>query len=226
MTSNSDAQFLSKFPEYKETIKIDELRQRDYHRLDKANHVYLDYTGSGLYAESQIAKHHKLLSENVFGNPHSTNPTSRASTLWVEETRSAILSFFNADPDEYVVIFTANASGALKLVGESYPFEEGSRYLLTFDNHNSVNGIREYAYAHKAEVTYIPVLPPEMEIDAKKVEQELVHFDPNKPHLFAYPAQSNFSGRRHPLEWIEAAHKNGWAVLLDAAAFAPTNVLD
>jgi molybdenum cofactor sulfurtransferase len=31
---------------------------------------------------------------------------------------------------------------------------------------------------------------------------------------------------QHPLEWIEAAHARGWDVLLDAAAFAPTNRLD
>ncbi len=45
-------------------------------------------------------------------------------------------------------------------------------------------------------------------------------------HLFAYPAQSNFSSVVHPLEWIEQAHAKGWDVLLDAAAFAPTNPLD
>jgi len=50
-----------------------------------------------------------------------------------------VLEFFNASPDEYVVTFTQNASGALKLVGESYPFGPGDAYLLTFDNHNSVN---------------------------------------------------------------------------------------
>ena len=31
---------------------------------------------------------------------------------------------------------------------------------------------------------------------------------------------------QHPLEWIEKAHAAGWDVLLDAAAFAPTNYLD
>ena len=41
-----------------------------------------------------------------------------------------------------------------------------------------------------------------------------------------YPAQSNFSGVRHPLDWIDEAHGNGWHVLLDAAAFVPTNRLD
>ena len=44
--------------------------------------------------------------------------------------------------------------------------------------------------------------------------------------LFAYPAQSNFSGVQHPLDWIERAHARGWDVLLDAAAFAPSNRLD
>ena len=37
-----------------------------------------------------------------------------------------MLRFFNADPDEYLAIFTPNASGALKLVGESYPFAEAA----------------------------------------------------------------------------------------------------
>ncbi len=44
--------------------------------------------------------------------------------------------------------------------------------------------------------------------------------------LFAYPAQSNFSGVKHPLEWIELAHERGWDVLLDCAAFVPTSRLD
>jgi selenocysteine lyase/cysteine desulfurase len=44
--------------------------------------------------------------------------------------------------------------------------------------------------------------------------------------LFAYPAQSNFSGVQHPLEWIALAQARGWDVLLDAAAYVPTNVLD
>ena len=45
-------------------------------------------------------------------------------------------------------------------------------------------------------------------------------------NLFAYPAQSNFSGVQHPLEWIGPAQTLGWDVLLDAAAFVSTNELD
>jgi len=220
------ALFLEKYPEYLTTLSLDELRERDYSRLDRAGHVYLDYTGGGLYADSQVMRHQQFLLQGVFGNPHSSNPTSRLSTDQIEATRAAILRFFNASPDDYVVIFTSNASGALKLVGESYPFGEQSTYLLTFDNHNSVNGIREYAQAKGARVTYLPVLPPRMRVDENHLVEYLDHPDKGGNHLFAYPAQSNFSSVQHPLEWIHKAHAAGWDVLLDAAAFAPTNHLD
>ena len=225
MPTNEFETFLQKYPAYKETAAIDELRKKDYARLDEGEHVYLDYTGGGIYAESQIQKHQQLLRENVFGNPHSSNPTSLAATCLVEGTREYILKFFNADPDEYLAIFTSNASGALKLVGESYPFPNG-RYLLTFDNHNSVNGIREFAHARGAEVTYIPVILPDMQLDAAQLDLELARPSKSGYNLFAFPAQSNFSSVKHPLEWIEKAHAQGWDVLLDAAAYVPTNRLD
>jgi selenocysteine lyase/cysteine desulfurase len=208
------------------TERLAALRAEDYARLDRLGHVYLDYTGGGLYAESQIRDHLALLADGVLGNPHSHNPTSLASTQLVEEAREAVLAFFKAPADEYDVIFTPNASGALKLVGESYPFSEGDRYLLTYDNHNSVNGIREFARARGATVTYLPVGAPELRLDCAMVEEELARTSDGHRHLFAFPAQSNFSGVQHPLEWIDIAHENGWDVLLDCAAFAPTNRLD
>ncbi len=226
MNSSRYETFLKKNPSFATTLKIDDLRRRDYKRLDEHGQVYLDYTGGGLYAESQVQKHHAMLLDGVFGNPHSSNPTSRHSTELVEHARQAVLNYFHADPAEYVVIFTSNASAALKLVGESYPFRKGGDYLLTFDNHNSVNGIREFALAKGARVTYIPMLPPEMRADEGKVAGFLSQHGEGGDRLFAYPAQSNFSAVQHPLEWIEEAHQQGWDVLLDAAAFAPTNVLD
>ena len=235
--------FLKAYPTYPTTHIIDDLRAVEYARLDLGGHIYLDYTGGGLYAESQLRRHNRLLAEHVFGNPHSSNPTSQAATQLVEHARDYVLKFFNADPDEYLAIFTQNASGALKLVGESYPFPNG-RYLLTFDNHNSVNGIREFAHARGAQVTYIPVALPDMRVDASQLDRELAQPSTLAPgahlpwqaapgsagesghKLFAFPAQSNFSSVQHPLEWIERAHEYGWDVLLDAAAFVPTSQLD
>jgi molybdenum cofactor sulfurtransferase len=218
--------FRREHPGYAATAALDELRAADYARLDATGDVYLDYTGAGLYAESQLAEHLELLRSSVFGNPHSVNPTSSAMTELVERSREAVLRFFRADPEEYVAIFTPNATGALRLVGEAYPFRAGDRFLLTFDNHNSVNGVREFARARGAETTYVPSAAPELRVDESLLSRYLAELGGANHNLFAYPAQSNFSGVHHPLDWIEQAHEHGWDVLVDAAAFAPTNRLD
>jgi selenocysteine lyase/cysteine desulfurase len=209
-----------------DACQFDALRAREYARLDAQGHVYLDYTGGALYAESQVREHMALLCNGVFGNPHSDNPTSQAATELTERARAAVLRYFNAAPDEYVVIFTPNASGALKLVGEAYPFDPGDRYLLTVDNHNSVNGIREFVRSKGATSVYAPITLPDLRIDAMALQELLAQAQPCHANLFAYPAQSNFSGVQHDLEWIAIAQEQGWDVLLDAAAFVPTNRLD
>jgi selenocysteine lyase/cysteine desulfurase len=144
--------FNAAHPEYAATSAIDELRDREYSYLDERGHVYLDYTGAGLAARSQLAAHTARIGSGCFGNPHSENPTSSASTLLVEQAREAVLRHFNTSADDYAVIFTPNATGACRLVGESYPFRVGRRLVLTADNHNSVNGIREFARARGARV--------------------------------------------------------------------------
>ncbi|HVN49650.1 MAG TPA: aminotransferase class V-fold PLP-dependent enzyme, partial [Bacteroidota bacterium] len=219
-------QFETQFPEYTLTASLDALRAKEYSRLDQLHQVYLDYTGGGIYANAQIDELTAILKHGNFGNPHSSNPTSLASTKLIEQARKSILDNFHASPEEYVVIFTQNASGAIKLIGESYPFTPDSRYLLTFDNHNAVNGIREFARQKGASVTYIPVLAPELRIDEKYLLEQLQVPSASGNNLFVYPAQSNFSGVQHALEYIALAQQHGWDVMLDAAAFVPTNTLN
>lgn len=219
-------EFLETYPEYAGTDILDALRQSDYGRLDAQGHVYLDYAGGGLYAESQLRHHADLLNGHILGNPHSGNLSSTTTTRLVEQARQSVLAYFNAPPAEYTAVFTLNASAALKLVGESYPFAAGGRFLLTFDNHNSVNGIREFARANGAAVEYAPLTLPDLHIDRARLGALLDRADNSKAHLFAFPAQSNFSGVVHPLDLVGEAHDKGWDVLLDGAAFVPTNRLD
>ncbi|WP_082391180.1 aminotransferase class V-fold PLP-dependent enzyme [Jiulongibacter sediminis] len=205
-------------------VSFEIIRKRDFPQLDRQAHTYLDYTGGGLYAIPQIEKHQKLLRESVFGNPHSINPTSSLSTALVEETREKVLSFFNAT-DEYDCIFTANASGALKIVGECFPFDEKSAFVLSKDNHNSVLGIKEKAQKKGAKVNFLE-LTPDLQIDKSdflKALEEVDHYDTK---LLAYPAQSNYSGVKHSLQMVREAKEKGFYVLLDAAAFTPSNLLD
>lgn len=208
----------------KQSSTFETIRQEQFSRLDVESQVYLDYTGSGLYPSSLIRQHFDLLNSHILGNPHSLNSTSHFSTGLVNKTRDAILQFFNADPRYYQVIFTPNASGALKLVGECFPFTRASTFALLEDNHNSVQGIREFASRAGAKVRYVPI-DQEMRV-ANDVERVLKKRHKNGPNLFAYPAQSNFSGVKHPLGLIHFAHSLGYYVLLDAAAYVPTNGLD
>ncbi|MGW1618873.1 aminotransferase class V-fold PLP-dependent enzyme [Streptomyces sp. NPDC002172] len=201
-----------------------ELRTREFGYLDEGGHTYLDHTGAGLPPRSLVMGSARRITGGLFGNPHSESPASRASGLLLDEARQAVLRHFNADPGEYAVIFTPNATGALRLVGEAYPFTGDSRLVMSLDNHNSVNGLREYARARGAASVYVPGL----HIDERRLLAALSPPGPGKGAggLLAYPAQSNFTGVQHSLDWIAAAQAHGYDVLLDAAAFAPTNVLD
>jgi len=269
--------FLSAYPGYRSTVLLDRLRASEYGYLDAGGHVYLDYTGAGLPAQAQLRAHVERASGRCFGNPHSENPTSTASSELIEEARLAVLAHFSAPPEEYAAIFTPNATGACRLVGEAYPFGPRTRLVLTYDNHNSVNGIREFARSRGAITQYVPFCSPELRVDDDAIRQALARPRPgqlgaacrvarcgvapwagrglrvrrqrslaqeaavnaNRPvpalarvaapgrrGLFAYPAQSNFSGVQHPLHWIETAHEHGYDVLLDAAAYVPSNRLD
>jgi molybdenum cofactor sulfurtransferase len=200
------------------------LRRKEFSRLDKLRHVYLDYTGGSLYPQSLLDNHFNFLKNGLFGNPHSTNPASALSENMVKEARQTVLEFFNA-PDYYCV-FTANATGALQIVGECYPFSPKSHLLLTVDNHNSVNGIREYCCNKGGSYTYSPMSYDDLTINAPELNKQLASYIDKKSKLFAYPAQSNASGVQHSLAWVLKAKKLGWDVLLDAAAFVPTSALN
>jgi selenocysteine lyase/cysteine desulfurase len=222
------ASFHARYPEYAATARLDELRRTEYAHLDEAGETYLDYTGAGVYARSQLRAAHDRLTARGYGNPHSENPSSSASTEAVESTRRAVRAFLNASETEYAVIFTPNATGACRLVGEAYPFGRRRDLVLTFDNHNSVNGIREFARRAGARRRYVPLAAPDLRVDDTALAVALGYA--NRPRrrrgLFAFPAQSNFTGVQHPLSWVDRAHDAGYDVFLDAAAYLPTNRLD
>src|SRR6266849_10684796 len=94
--SAAEKAFRQAFPAFNTTSQLDELRATEYTRLDEQGHIYLDYTGCGLYADCQLRDHMELLRHNVFGNPHSLNPTSRAMTGLCEQARAFVLEYFDA----------------------------------------------------------------------------------------------------------------------------------
>lgn len=136
------------------------------------------------------------------------------------------------------MIFTSGSTAALKLVAESFPWvsqspdSRGSQFCYLTDSHTSVVGMRNVVMAMSATSTAVR---PEDMWSAK--EQGAVACEPNCQllHLFCYPAQSNYSGTRYPLSWIEEVQSGRrspvrvpgkWFVLLDAASYVTTSPLD
>src|ERR1700685_1634394 len=186
--------FYTAYPDYAGTGRLDELRATEYAYLDSGGHTYLDYTGSGLASDAQLRAHTERLRGGCFGNPHSDNPTSLASTALIDQARDAVLRHFNAARDEYAVIFTPNATGACRLVGEAYPFRRRTRLILTADNHHPVNRLREYAAKGGARVAYVGMNGSDLRVSDATLLAAIGHGHGARPGLLAYPAQSNFSG--------------------------------
>lgn len=156
---------------------------------------------------------------NLYGNPHAASPSSQRSTARINNARSQLLRFLNADPDDFELVFTANATAAIKLVGEGLrALKNGFCYGYHKDAHTSLVGLRELAKEQQC-------LASEAE-----VEQFFANSGGSgQPRLFAYPAQSNMDGRRLPLKWCRKARNTSAGptyTLLDAAALLSTSKLD
>jgi selenocysteine lyase/cysteine desulfurase len=197
------------------------LRTREFARLDRHGLAYLDYAATALYGASQLRAHHALLARELFGNPHSESEPSRRSSQLIDHAREQVLAWFGVDAVSHAVIFTHNASAASKLVAESYPFGPRAGLVLAADNHNSIVGVREFARRAEAPIHILP-LDAELRLDDPAARVAAV----DGAGLVALPAQSNFSGVRHPLALVAIAKQRGFDVLLDAAAYVPTSRLD
>jgi len=231
-------------------LRIEDIVAEELERFE--NEIYLDYTGAGVYQKKQLKAAFDHLVHNAYGNAHSENPSSSRTSRVVDQMRSRLLRHFNVTEAQYTVIFTSGATGALKLVAESFPWTNRSRFVYLRQNHNSVLGIREVALDQGA--SFEPI--PESEMSdgtcselfggspckddgnsgsaAHKKTVLLTEFPESTYNLFAYPALDNFAGVKYPLEWINMFHKKSrgeegtgkWLVLLDSAAFVPTHTLD
>lgn len=195
----------------------------------------MDHGGTTIYAKSLIDTFSADLVANLYGNPHSASTPARLSGQVVDETRLQALRFFGADPEHFDLIFVSNATAAIKLVMDSFKdlsaaggdTDSGFWYGYHIDSHNSLVGVRECSSSHHlfstdAEVdAWLSSSPsPSSKSSAEQINPK------GKAGLFAYPGQSNMTGRRLPLRWAHQLcnstnplHADTYT-LLDAAALA------
>lgn len=198
--------------------------------------TYLDHGGTTIYARSLIEDVAADLMSNLYGNPHSASTPAKMCGQAVDDTREKTLRFLGADPQHFDLVFVGNATGALKLVMDSFKDlgnankdEDGEGggfwYGYHIDAHSSVVGIRECTDGHHH------CFQTDGEVEQWLFGTKILKRSP-KLGLFAYPGQSNMTGRRLPLNWsgklrksTNPAHDDTYT-LLDAAALATTYPLN
>jgi molybdenum cofactor sulfurtransferase len=166
------------------------------------------------------------MQSTLLANPHSDASNPSASSVIVAETRLRVLEFFKADPEHFDVVFTANATAAIKLVMECFSgHEAGFDYCYHRDCHTSLVGVREVARRSRC---FASDKETEEWIDG--THEAFDSRESGRPTLFAFPAQSNMNGQRHPLNWGNrmraVENRSNTYSLLDAAAFVCTSPLD
>ena len=213
-------------PETGYITNIEEIRQIEYPMLKDT--TYLDHAGTTLYAKSLIDTFSKSMSTTLLGNPHSASASSQASSRLIDDTRLRVLQFFNASPDDFDVVFTANATAAIKLVAEAFRDSDGGFwYGYHADSHTSLVGVRELAE-----------MGSRCFRDDHEVENWIGGQEKSSPgpeggvRLFGYPGQSNMTGHRSPVNWCrrirEASTPENDAVytMYDAAALVSNSPLN
>ncbi|RPA77194.1 PLP-dependent transferase [Ascobolus immersus RN42] len=195
---------------------VEEFRPTEYPQLN--NVTYLDHAGTTPYSASLITTYSTDLLTNLYGNPHSQSLSSLHTSKRIDDVRLRVLRLFNADPREFELVFVANATGGMKLVVEALTGKGSWRYWYHGDAHTSLVGVRECAQGGAC-------LDSD---DAVEHWLETPEVEEGQTGLFAWPAQSNFSGRRTPTHWagkVRQRKKNTYT-LLDAAALVTTSPLD
>jgi molybdenum cofactor sulfurtransferase len=179
--------------------------------------TYLDHAGTTLYSKSLLEAFTKDMMGNLYGNPHSASQASQRSTHQVQDVRLQLLRFFDANPDDFDLVFVANATAGIKLVADALrEHESGFWYGYHRDAHTSLVGVRELARDHHC-------FKEDKEVE-DWIEQGRQDTQ-TRLRLFAYPAQSNMNGRRLPLDWCGRMRNKGMLTLLDAAALLSTSPL-
>ncbi|KAI1276131.1 PLP-dependent transferase [Xylaria sp. FL0933] len=206
---------------------VEALRQKEYPHMNDG--VYLDHGGATIYARSLVEGFASKMITSLYGNPHSENSPARLSGDMVDQVREKLLNFLGASSKDFDVIFVANATAAVKLVADCFrdlgeKTKDGKFwYGYHKDAHTSIVGVRELTYGQ------FHCFESDQEVEEWLQYPENAFTNRSNPNglgLFAYPGQSNMTGRRLPLSWsYRARHSESLQstyTLLDAAALAMT----
>ncbi|CAI9283174.1 unnamed protein product [Lactuca saligna] len=228
------SKFLTMYPKYKSSEKIDQLRADEYsHLAETVSKVCLDYCGFGLFSFLQTINYWESstigLSEITAQlSNHALYGGGEIGTV-EHDIKTRIMDYLNIPENEYGLVFTVSRGSAFKLLAESYPFHTNKKLLTMFDHESqSVNWMAQSAKEKGAKVHSAwfkwPTLKPcsthltKMILNKKKRKKD------SATGLFVFPVQSRVTGAKYSYQWMSMAQQNNWHVLLDAGALGPKDM--
>ena len=191
---------------------LQDFREKEFPQLNDI--LYLDFAGAMPISQSQV-KRFQYISNLALTNPHSSSQINQAS-IEISQLRSTILSLFNTTPDNYIVIFSHNTTTAAQTLAGLLKIDDPSQfsYNYLYDNHNSIIGLSELFKSRFNDTLKVHCISP----DEVTTIDTILKSNSN-PSLTAFPAVSNFNGKKYPFsEWTKTAQTSGHLVLLDAAS--------
>jgi len=140
---------------------------------------------------------------------------SRLSTAVYEEARGMVMSFFGADPAEYVAIFGKNTTEAINKLSYRLPLRKTDIVLISHLEHHS----NDLPWRARATVKRIG-LTPEGGIDQEDFMALLDRYA-GKVKLVAISGASNVTGHIPDIHWFaRKAHEVGAQIAVDCAQLA------
>ncbi|KAK3223109.1 hypothetical protein Dsin_010134 [Dipteronia sinensis] len=225
------SKFLTMYPKYESSDKIDQLRSNEYSHLSPK--VCLDYCGFGLFSYVQTLHYWESstfsLSE-ITANLSNHALYGGAEKGTVEyDIKARIMDYLNIPEHEYGLVFTVSRGSAFKLLAESYPFQTNKKLLTMFDYESqSVNWMGQSAKEKGAKVYSAWFKWPTLKLCSTDLRKQISNKKRRKKDsavgLFVFPVQSRVTGAKYSYQWMALAQQNNWHVLLDAGSLGPKDM--
>ncbi|XP_074566412.1 uncharacterized protein LOC141823033 [Curcuma longa] len=229
------SEFLTMYPKYQSSNKIDELRLNEYcHLSDASAKVCLDYCGFGLFSYIQSFQSWESSSfslSEITANliNHALYGGGEKGTV-EHDIRTRIMDYLNIPENEYSLVFTASRGSAFKLLSETYPFHTNKKLLTMFDHESqSVNWMTQSAKEKGAKVYSATFKWPTLKICTTELRKQISGRRRRRKKdlavgLFVFPVQSRVTGAKYSYQWMALAQQNNWHVLLDAGSLGPKDM--
>ncbi|OWM80770.1 uncharacterized protein LOC116192723 [Punica granatum] len=226
--------FLTMYPKFESSEKIDHLRSDEYwHLADPSSKVCLDYCGFGLFSYLQTQQYCEssafslteitanLSNHALYGGPEKGTVE--------HDIKTRIMDYLNIPENEYALVFTVSRGSAFKLLAESYPFQTNKKLLTMFDHESqSVNWMAQSAKEKGAKVHSAWFKWPNMKLCSRELRKQISSKKRRKKDsatgLFVFPVQSRVTGAKYSYQWMALAQQNNWHVLLDAGSLGPKDM--